>query len=201
MSTLPERINADLAAVAAEARAGLVQIADGRRGFGSGTLCHPDGLIVTNAHVVRGKSPRVRLRDGRSLQARVIASDDELDLAALAVEGDRLPHIELGDSRDLLPGQVVFALGNPFGVAGAVTAGVIVGSGPIETMGGRDLLVVDMPLRPGHSGGPLVDTRGRLLGINVMMAGPDVGLAVPVHAVKRFLADGVSSKIRGLTAA
>ncbi len=201
MTTLLERINGDLASVAAAAGQGLVQIADGRRGFGSGTLCHPDGLIVTNAHVVRGKSPRVTLRDGRVLQARVIARDTELDLAALAVEADGLPSIELGDSHDLVPGQVVFALGHPFGIAGALTSGVIVGSGPVETMRGRDLLVVDMPLRPGHSGGPLIDTRGRLLGINVMMAGPDVGLAVPVHAVKRFLAEGVSSKLRGLTAA
>jgi S1-C subfamily serine protease len=189
MSNLLQQLNDELAGVAERARRALVNISNGRRGDGAGTIWHPDGLILTNAHVVRLHSPRVTLPDGRTLPARLLAHDSNLDLAALAVDAQGLPAIELGDSQQLQPGQWVLAMGHPWGVAGAATAGVVIGLGPSLEMAmpGRELIHVGLHLRPGHSGGPLVDIAGRLVGVNTMMAGPDVGLAVPVHVAKTFL--------------
>lgn len=189
MSDLLRQLNDELAAVADLAQRSLVNISNGQRGAGAGTIWHPDGLILTNAHVVQLHSPRVTLPDGRILPARVLAHDSSLDLAALRVDASDLPTIKVGDSKRLRPGDWVLALGHPWGVAGAATAGVVIGMGPPPEMGmpDRELLHVGLHLRPGHSGGPLVDIHGRLVGINTMMAGPDVGLAVPVHVVKSFL--------------
>jgi serine protease Do len=189
VSDLLRQLNDELAAAAEAGRRGLVSISNGQHGAGAGTIWHPDGLILTNAHVVQLRSPKVTLPDGRELPARVLAHDHELDLAALSVDAKDLPTIELGKSKRLQPGEWVLALGHPWGVAGAATGGVVIGMGPPPEMGmpGRELIHVGLHLRPGHSGGPLVDTQGRLVGINTMMAGPDVGLAVPVHVVKAFL--------------
>jgi len=189
VSDLLQQLNHELAAVAEKAQRGLVSISNGRRGAGAGTIWHPKGLILTNAHVVQLRSPKVTLPDGRTSPARVLAHDKELDLAVLRVDAADLPTIELGESQRLQPGQWVLAVGHPWGVAGAATAGVVIGLGPPPEMDmpGRELIHVSLHLRPGHSGGPLVDTGGRLVGINTMMAGPDVGLAVPVHVVKAFL--------------
>jgi S1-C subfamily serine protease len=172
-----------------------VQITNGQRGAGAGTIWHADGLIVTNAHVVGRRSLRVTLPDGRTLPARLLARDASRDLAALAVDATGLPTSELGQSKQLQPGQWVLALGHPWGVAGAVTAGVVIGVGPPPEMPlpQRELIQVGLRLRPGHSGGPLVDVHGRLVGINTMMAGPEVGLAVPVHVVKTFLRQALGS--------
>jgi serine protease Do len=189
-------LNAELAGIVEGARQSLVQIHNGQRGAGAGTIWHPEGLILTNAHVVGRRSLHVALPDGRRLIARVAAHDATRDIAALSVEATDLPTIELGDSQNLRPGQWVLALGHPWGVAGAVTAGVVAGVGkqlPEMPRSDREWIAVSLHLRPGHSGGPLVDDRGRLVGMNTMMAGPDVGLAVPVHVVKRFLQQAVGS--------
>ena len=189
VSDLLQQLNHELSAVAEQAQHSLVTISNGRRGAGAGTIWHPDGLILTNAHVVQLRSPKVTLPDGRVLPARLLAHDNNLDLAALRVDANDLPTIELGRSKQLQAGEWVLALGHPWGVSGAATAGVVIGMGPPPEMRmpGRELIHVGLHLRPGHSGGPLVDTEGRLVGINTMMAGPDVGLAVPVHVVKGFL--------------
>jgi S1-C subfamily serine protease len=196
MSDLISLLNAELAGIVEGARQSLVEIRNGHRGVGAGTIWHPEGLILTNAHVVGRRSLHVALPDGRILRARVAAHDASRDIAALAVEAVDLPTIELGDSRSLRPGQWVLALGHPWGVAGAVTAGVVAGVGrDLAEMPRPDQewIAVSLHLRPGHSGGPLVDDRGRLVGMNTMMAGPDVGLAVPVHVVKRFLRQAIGS--------
>jgi len=167
----------------------LVHISNGR-GAGAGTIWHSDGLIITNAHVVYGHHHlSVTLPDGRTLPTQVIASDQHLDLAALSVNADNLPTIELGDSRLLKPGQWVMAVGHPWGVQGAITTGVVIGVGGDlpEMQTGREWLALDLHMRPGHSGGPLVDSAGRLMGINTMITGPDVGFAIPVQVVKSFL--------------
>ncbi len=190
MNDMLRQWNEDMAHVVEQARRALVQIRNGRAGAGAGTIWHPDGLILTNAHVAGRRGLQVTLPDGRSLPARVLAYDAQRDIAALAVETNELPVIELGDSRRLRPGQWLLAVGHPWGVAGAATAGVLAGSGrhlPEMPLSGRDWIAVSLHLRPGHSGGPLVDARGCLVGINTMMAGPDLGLAVPVHEVKAFL--------------
>ena len=107
-----------------------------------------------------------------------------------------LPVIELGDSRHLAAGEWVTALGHPYGVHGAVSSGVVIEVGPDlpESPGkGREWIAASLKLRPGHSGGPLLDAQGCLVGINTIMAGSNVGLAVPVHVVKKFLKDNLGS--------
>ncbi len=195
VSELLNQWNAEMSSVVDQVRRSLVQIRNGRRGAGAGTIWHPDGLILTNAHVVGRGSVGVTLPDGQTLPARLLAHSRSLDLAALAVEAGGLPTIELGNSRQLLPGQWVLAVGHPWGVIGAVTAGVVINTGvpPEMQASRRPLIQVDLPLRPGYSGGPLVDVQGRLVGINTMMAGPEVGLAVPVHEVKAFLRQALGS--------
>jgi len=189
MENLLDRLNAELSEVVDAAERSLVQITNGSRGAGAGTIWHADGLIITNAHVVRHRHPQVTLPDGRRFPARVLAYDAGLDVAALAIDAHDLPTIEPGDSRSLRPGDWVMALGHPWGVLGAATAGTVIGVGPSPEgiAGGRDLVQVSLHMRPGHSGGPLIDVRGRLTGINAMIAGPDVGFAVPVHVVRDFL--------------
>jgi serine protease Do len=135
---------------------------------------------------------RITLPTGAVVEATVLAKDDELDVAVLKLEGDlpKLHPIELGNSKALRPGQWVMAMGYPWGVAGAVAGGVVIGAGPDlpEAPGmGRDWIAVDLSLRPGHSGGPLVDHQGRLIGMSTMMAGLDVGMAVPVHVISEFV--------------
>ncbi len=167
----------------------------GQRGFGAGAIVHADGLIVTNAHVVHDRQPRVQLEDGREFTARLLAHHSDLDLAALSIDAKNLPTFELGDSRLIRAGELVIALGHPFGVAGVAVAGIAVGVGPDERRPGRDWLAVDLPLRPGHSGGPIIDAEGRLIGINTMMAGLDIGLAIPVDAVKAFLKAALDERV------
>lgn len=191
MSSLLNQLNHELAGVVTQTRRSLVRIMNGP-GAGAGTIWHSDGLIVTNAHVVgRGGSLRVGLPDGRIFPAQVLARDTEQDLAALAIDARDLPTIEPGDSSKLYPGQWVMALGHPWGVADAVTGGIVIGAGAdlleLRAATGRDWVAVSLHLRPGHSGGPLVDSDGRLVGVNTLMTGPDVGAAVPVNTVKAFL--------------
>lgn len=186
---LPE-LNANLSDVIEGVHRSLVHVHNGKRGNGAGTIWHPQGLIVTNAHVA-GRGPlKVRLPDGRTLPAQILARDPDRDLAALRVEADDLPSVQLGDSQRLRPGEWVMAVGHPWGVPGAATAGVVIGVGaewPEMPSTGRDWVVVSLHMRPGHSGGPLVDVRGRLVGINTMINGPDVGVAIPAHVVVEFL--------------
>jgi len=190
VSTLLQELNEAVAEVAERGRRSLVEVRSRGRGVGTGAVWHADGLIVTNAHVVSRGDPRVGLPDGRVLPAKVLAWDPRLDLAALTVEATGLTAMPLGASRSLRPGQWVLALGHPWGVAGAATAGVVIGTGkewPDAPYGGREWVAVNLPLRPGNSGGPLLDAEGRLVGITTIMAGPRLGLAVPVHLAKAFL--------------
>ncbi|MEP7289787.1 MAG: trypsin-like peptidase domain-containing protein [Chloroflexota bacterium] len=217
-ATLLQQLNADMASVVEEVRRSLVQVSVGI-GNGAGTIWHSDGLIVTNAHVVSHAGSRrrrgygygyaeqvnnaltVTLPDGRTLPARVIAQDDERDVAALAVDANNLPTIQIGDSRELRPGQWVYAVGHPWGVTGAASAGIVVGSGsewPEMPTNGRDWIVISLKVRPGNSGGPLVDVQGRLLGINTLMTGPQVGAAIPVHTIKTFLKETLGTSTADL---
>lgn len=134
--------------------------------------------------------------DGRRLPARLLASDPDRDLAALSVDATDLPTIEIGDSRQVRPGQWVMAVGHPWGIQGSVTSGVVIGSGDAlpEMRPGRDWIALSLHMRPGHSGGPLVDSQARLIGINTMITGPDVGFAIPVQTVKLFLKEALGSR-------
>ncbi len=197
--TLVKQLGAKIGAVVQRVRRSLVRIhsaGSGRHGIGAGTIWHPDGLIVTNAHVVENNSLRVTLPSGSTLPARLLARDSRHDVAALVVDARGLSAIELGDSKSVQSGQWVLALGHPWGVADAATAGVVIGIGtdfPEMPRSGREWIAVSLTLRPGHSGGPLVDVQGRLVGINTLMTGPEVGMAVPVHVAKSFLKQRLGS--------
>jgi serine protease Do len=211
VSTILTSFNNDLAAVSELALRSLVRVRNGAHGVGAGTIWHTDGLILTNNHVVEGSGRRptnfqhsltVVLPDGRELPATVLARDPDNDLAALRVQATGLPTIELGDSRQLHAGELVVALGFPWGVTGGATTGVVIGSGadlPENGDNRREWLAASLHLRPGHSGGPMIDTHGRLIGINTMMNGPDVGVAVPVHVAKAFLKRAYAQPPQGRT--
>ena len=127
MSALLEQLNMDMASVVEGAEPSLVQVRNGKGSGGPGTIWHPDGLVLTNAHVV-GRGPlEVALQDGSTFPARLLAHDESHDLAALSVDATGLPTIGPGESKSLQPGQWVVALGHPWGVVGAATAGVVIG--------------------------------------------------------------------------
>jgi S1-C subfamily serine protease len=184
-----QQINDAMTAIVERVRPGLVQISNGRGGRGAGTIWHPDGLIVTNAHVLHHAPPQITLADGHTLPARVVATNGNGDLAALAVATGGLPAIAHPAAWRLRPGHWVVALGHPWGITGAATAGMVIDvSPPPELPHWRgEFIQVGMHLRPGYSGGPLVDGHGCLVGINTMMAGPEVGLAIPFPVVAAFL--------------
>lgn len=189
MTTL-DLINSALSDVVAAAQRAVVAVRDGARGSGAGTIWHADGLIVTNAHVVRGGPVEVQLFDERVLPARLLARDADLDLAALAVEAHDLPTIQPASGRDMHPGQWLMALGHPWGVAYAATGGVLISrSGQAADLPGPrgDWVVADLHLRPGNSGGPILDAQGRLVGVSTLMNGASVGIGVSVEIVKAFL--------------
>lgn len=195
MPTILEEFSNAMASLNRDALRSLVQVRRAKRSIGSGGIWHENGLIVTNAHVVadrRGPADNlsVSLPDGQTLAARVVAFDGRADLAALQVEAKHLPAFSLGDSRHLQPGEFVWALGFPWGIHGGATIGTVIGVGTQvgDLRGdGRQWLAASLHLRPGHSGGPMVDAQGRLVGINTLMNGPDVGVAIPVHVVQEFL--------------
>ena len=136
---------------------------------GSGFIIREDGLIVTNNHVIKdGNAVSVTLDDGAELKARVLGSDARTDIAVLKIAAGRpLPFIQLGNSRDVRPGEWVIAMGNPFGLGGSVTAGIVsavsrdIGSGPYD-----QFIQVDAPINQGNSGGPLFTQDGKVIGMN-----------------------------------
>ncbi|MGH2516833.1 MAG: S1C family serine protease [Ktedonobacterales bacterium] len=234
----PAAFSENLADVAASIRDSVVQVHAGQRGIGSGvvwpsatptptpTPLSPQGegsgvrtqgsgvrTIITNAHVVHAAGNAeltIKHADGRHLKAEVLAIDPEHDLAALRVSAEGLQSIEVGDSSALRVGELVLAVGNPFGREGAVTVGVVaarapagpdVNVEPVESPDRRpgpgrgwprfremDLIQADLRLYPGNSGGPLADSHGRVVGINAMIGG-GLAYAIPSRTVQAFLAE------------
>lgn len=169
------------------------------QGAGSGFIIDPSGLVVTNNHVI-GNATRVivALQSGQEYQARVVGSDELTDLALLRVESRTpLPHVSWGSSATLRVGQWVLAAGNPFGLGGSVTSGIIsargrdIGAGPFD-----DFIQTDAPINPGNSGGPLFNTAGEVIGINTAIYSPSGASAGIGFALPADLARGVIEQLR-----
>ena len=171
----------------------------GGGGAGSAVVVPGDGLMLTNAHVVgRSRAGRAVFADGSETGVDVVGADPLSDLAVVRARGVTPPPARLGDAATLRVGQLVVAVGNPLGLAGSVTAGVVSGLGrSLPTRDGRtarvveDVIQTDAALNPGNSGGALADSAGRVVGVNTAVAGWGLGLAVPVNDTTRRIVDAL----------
>ena len=177
-------------------------IRDRQNSLGSGVLVRPDGLIVTNAHVVKGADEiRIVLADRREFEAKLVTQDERYDLALLRIEGaeEKFPFLELRDSDSIEVGDVVLAIGNPFGLNQTVTSGIV--SAVARSAGGINdsnfFLQTDAAINPGNSGGALVSLDGRLIGINTAIysqtgGSVGIGFATPSNIVERMISTGTT---------
>jgi serine protease Do len=167
-------------------------------GLGSGVIVTPEGLIVTNEHVVGGADHiKVTLSDRRDFDAKVIGTDKKTDLAVLKIDGTDLPWVPFGDSSKLEPGEVVLAVGNPFGLTQTVTMGIVSGVGRqgVGITDYEDFIQTDAAINPGNSGGAMVNSRGELIGINTAIFTQSggyegIGFAIPAN-LARTIADSL----------
>lgn len=164
-------------------------------GAGAGFFLDEQGHLLTNAHVVgRERLARICLFNGQGHNAEVIARDHELDLAVLLVEGGPFSPATLGDSTRLAIGELVFTLGHPWGFTHSTTSGVVSALSHASSRGRRGLIPIirtDALLAPGNSGGPLLNAKGEVIGVNTMIVGGNQGVAIPSAVIKDYLMNDV----------
>jgi serine protease Do len=167
------------------------------RGMGSGVIVSNDGHILTNAHVVKNADEiLVTLPDKREFQAKVIGADEDSDIAVIKIDANNLPTAELGDSDAMSVGEIVLAIGNPFGLNSTVTSGIVSAKGRtnVGIIEYEDFIQTDAAINPGNSGGPLVNIRGEVVGINTAIASRSggyqgIGFAIPSNSAKLIMKD------------
>lgn len=157
-------------------------------GAGAGILWSEDGLVLTNNHVVGRRAPAVKLQNDREYKSRVLVRDKFVDLALLSIEASGMTPLQPATVSPRI-GEMVFAFGHPWGQRNSVTRGIISATLTAKTRRGREIPVIrsDVPLAPGNSGGPLVDVRGEMIGINAMIMGGDQSIAIPISVVNDFV--------------
>src|SRR3954468_17778901 len=193
---LPDTVSPAIADLIDHVRPSVVQVRSGGRGNGTGVIWRANGAILTNDHVVAHANRRIEvlLTDGRTLPATIGARNADLDLALLEVSAEDLPAAAVGDSAQLRVGELVFAVGHPWGQPWVVTAGIVSGLGEVPVRGAADAgnehmaqyIRSDVRLAPGNSGGPLLNARGEVVGINAMIFGGDLAVSIPSHVASEW---------------
>jgi serine protease Do len=178
----------------AELKHGMVIVQGRQDSAGAGMVVKSSAqnpsLILTNNHVLNGRSPRIYLEDGHEFPAEILARDPEIDLALIQIEAGGLQPVSLAGKDGLRVGQLVFAIGHPWGQRNFVTAGVLSALLTAETRGSRGrvpILRIDAALAPGNSGGPLVNAAGEVIGINTLIMGGDQGVAIPAYLASGWI--------------
>ena len=192
-SALIDTFSSGLAEMIEQAQASVVQVRRGDRGAGTGVIWQAKGGIITNHHVIAhaGSKILVELRDGRTLEARIVDSDPTLDVALLNVPADDLTAVPFADSSKLRVGELVFAIGHPWGQRGVVTAGIVSALSKVKMRNSNrqlEYIKSDVRLAPGNSGGPLLNAQGHVIGINAMIMGGDLSVAIPSNVVSTWVA-------------
>ena len=184
------QLSGELAGMLAAVQQSVVQVHNGQKGSGAGITWQADGKILTNNHVARSNHPTVELADGRIFEATVISRDPDLDLALLHIPAKRLIPAVWVKIEKAFVGELLFAVGHPWGQPGYVTSGILSGWMTAQTQNGiQEIRVIrtDVKLAPGNSGGPLVNSRGEIVGINTMIFGGDQSVAIPAQLADKFI--------------
>src|SRR6266851_384549 len=195
-----DAFSSDLGKIIERIQPSVVQVRRGDRGAGTGVIWHENGSIITNHHVVAsaGTQLQVELQDGRVLDAYVVDSDPAFDVAMLKVTENNLKAAPVGDSAKLRVGELVFAIGNPWGQRGVVTAGIVSALSEVKARNSNqtmEYIKSDVRLAPGNSGGPLLNAQGGVVGINAMIMGGDLSVAIPSNVVSAWAAQLTQTRI------
>ena len=200
LSILNNAFSSGLGEMIEQAQASVVQVRRGDRGAGTGVIWQTNGGIITNHHVIAhtGSKTLVELRDGQVFEAQIVDSDPTLDLALLKVPADHLTAIPVADSTKLRVGELVFAIGHPWGQRGVVTAGIVSALSKVKMRNSNrqlEYIKSDVRLAPGNSGGPLLNALGQVIGINAMIMGGDLSVAIPSTVVSTWIAQLPQARI------
>ena len=195
---MTDELNHSLAETIAQVQRSLVIVQGHRHGFGAGVIWRKNGMILTNAHVVNQPTPLIVLPGGSEFPAKVLRRDTEIDLALLEIAAGDLAAAQVASQSELKIGELVFAVGHPWGQRGFTTLGVLVALDLAQTRGPRRMVPVlrtDAQLAPGNSGGPLVNAAGKVIGLNTLILGGDQGIAIPAYLAEQFVNEVVQVEV------